>query len=267
MIRPDPQPTRAPRTAFRALSTSLSTSRYLGSVHRLDAGGAGWLHSLGSRNPLELALLRKIILSIRPIVYLLVAGSIIYAGEHEVSLNISGIKNRSFSVGPSASNQFSASPEDAVSLGLRFGFDFAELGSAKVIAQTTIHSEYTTEYHFTQNGFYYREGTGKYKNEGISIGLNARWQNLVEYGIGAEVRYEHLTLTDNDSTTVGQYRPWISFYTGRAFEGRSYKPFFGIEAAMPLTHSSSLNAAQDPKVFLRGISPKFEITLVFGFRK
>ena len=206
-------------------------------------------------------------MSIRSIALLLVTGSIIYAGEHDVSLNISGIKSRSFSTGPSASNQFSASPEDAVSLGLRFGFNFAELGSAKVIAQATIHAEYTTEYHFTQSGFYYREGTGKYKNEGISVGLNARWQNLIEYGVGTEVRYERLTLANYDSTTVGQYRPWINFYSGRTFEGRSYKPFFGIEAAIPLTHSNSLNADQDPKEFLKGISPKFEITLVIGIRK
>lgn len=206
-------------------------------------------------------------MSIRAIAILLVTGATIYAGEHDVSLNISGIKNRDFTVGPSVDNQFSASPDDAVSLSLRFGFDLVELGSAKVNAQTTIHSEYTTKYSFTQTGFYYREGTGKFKNEGISVGLNTRWQSLIEYGVGTEIRYEHLTLVDQMSTKVGQYRPWINFYSGHIFKARSYKPFLGVEMAMPLTHLNSQNAAQDPKELLKNLSPKFEISLIIGIRK
>jgi hypothetical protein len=152
-------------------------------------------------------------------------------------------------------------------MGLRFGFGLTEIGSAKLIAQATVHSEYTTEFQFTDNSFFYREGTGKYKNEGMSIGLNARWQRLLEYGIGTEVRYERLTLTNEDSTKVGQYRPWVNFYSGRVFEGRGYRPFIGLELALPLTHSNSSNAAHDPTELLRGVSPKFEITLLVGIRK
>ena len=206
-------------------------------------------------------------MGIRSIVYLLIVSSIVYASDHEVSLNISGVSGRSFSSATTTGSQLSVSPKDAVSLGVRFGLTLTELGSAKVIAQTTIHSEYTTDYHFTDNSFYFREGTGKYKNEGISLGLNVRWQNFIEYGIGTEVRYEHLTLTNLDSTKVGQYRPWINFYAGHAFGGWSYTPFFGMEAALPLTHSSSLNAAQDPEELLKSMSPKFELTLVIGIRK
>jgi hypothetical protein len=145
------------------------------------------------------------------------------------------------------------------------------------VGQVTIHAEHATRYDFTENaGSAYRQGTGKYKNEGISLGLQSRWRQLLEYGIGGEIRYEHLTLDNAEPVSTGQYRPWLNLYLGRSFKGTRFTPFFGIEVAAPLTRSSHIGletdtrsgaTRNDPKDFLKTLSPKWEISFVIGMRR
>jgi hypothetical protein len=142
------------------------------------------------------------------------------------------------------------------------------------VGQVNIHAEYSAQYDFTETRFFYREGTGKYKNEGISLGLQSRWRRFLEYGIGGEVRYERLTLANSEPISTGQYRPWLNLYLGRSFKSQRFTPFFGIEVAAPLTRSSHIGlitdsgaTTSDPKDFLKNMSPKMEISFGIGVRR
>ena len=198
----------------------------------------------------------------------------LYSGEAEVSVNVSATKGRSHTTTTDTGSKITASPKDATTLNLRFGSAFTNVGSAELLGQVTIHSEYSTKYEFTENGGFYREGTGKFKNEGIGLGVQARWRQVLEYAIGGEVRYEHLTLANAEPISTSQVRPWLNLYLGRSFKRQNFTPFFGIEVAVPLTKSSHIGSSTnfggttvDPKDFLKSMSPKFEISLVIGMRR
>jgi len=210
----------------------------------------------------------------RWLVFSFVASCMLHSGESEVSVNVSTVKGRNNTTTTDAGSLLSVSPKDATSLSLRFGSVFTKVGAAELVGQVTIHAEYSTQYDFTESRFSYREGSGKYKNEGISLGLQSRWRHFLEYGIGGEVRYEHLTLANPEPISTGQYRPWLSLYLGRSFRGPGFTPFFGIEVAAPLTKSSHIGlttdtgaTTNDPKDFLKNMSPKMEISFVIGMRR
>jgi len=215
----------------------------------------------------------------RTMILSLVVSGMLCSAEPEVSLNLSRSQGRSYTTTAVPGWKVSASPDDATSLNLRFGAAFTNVGAAELVGQVTIHSEVTTTFGLIEDrGSIYREGGGKFKNEGLSLGLQTRWRQALEFGFGGEVRYEHLTLVGPDAISTGQYRPWLNAYLGRSFRMRRFTSFLGIEVAAPLTRTSKIGlvtvvdsnhveTALDPKDVMKSMSPRFEWSLVLGLRK
>ena len=107
------------------------------------------------------------------------------------------------------------------------------------------------------------------------VGAAVSWNLPVRLGVGLEYRSEKITLGDpsqpqfdNTGTTYG--RPWLRGEATYAFNTGAAKPFIGIDAAFPLTSSSTITAADfsTPNIdnINKGVAPKAEYGIYAGIR-
>jgi hypothetical protein len=169
---------------------------------------------------------------------------------------------KSFSVtNPLTSNGLSGSCDSKTVFVARVGYAVADLGPGLLQLTAGFQPKATTP--LTVHNAFLGAQTSDYTTSHASIGAMFQVKATVAAGIGLEYRFENLSTPGVDSSYD---RPWLRANLGMAFPTPSLKPFFGLEAAFPLT-SYTLNASTARiDDIQKAVAPKGQLGLYAGIR-
>ena len=147
----------------------------------------------------------------------------------------------------------------------RFGFSVVDLGPALLQLTAGFQPEVKSTTKASLGGSPYVD-IGTFKENHWSAGAMFNFKALVAVGAGLEFRSERLSGDlggASDSTTYN--RVWVRLNAGYAIPTPVVKPFFGVEAAFPLS-SKSLEVTSSNSDALKSLAPKSQIGVYAGIR-
>jgi hypothetical protein len=145
----------------------------------------------------------------------------------------------------------------------RFGFSVVDLGPALLQLTAGFQPEVKSTTKASLGGSPY---IGTFKENHWSAGAMLNFKALVALGAGLEFRSERLSGDldgASDSTTYN--RVWVRLNAGYAIPTPVVKPFFGVEAAFPLSNKS-LEVTSTNSDALKSLAPKSQIGVYAGIR-
>lgn len=122
------------------------------------------------------------------------------------------------------------------------------------------------------------ERVGRFTSEHQALGAALTWRQVVDLGLGLQVRFEKqalVPLEEGDTWSARQTRPWLTASAGHSFQAAGrVKPFVALVAALPLTSQSKptgiatteAEAVANQEKLVKSMAPKFEVAVQVGLR-
>ena len=138
----------------------------------------------------------------------LAASSLLSAGGQELDLMVSRMATKDV---PS-SNLTWFRPVQLTAYSLRYGYDLADFGRTCLQVQAAYQARVSADIpHENHRMYYFVMPTSHYTQDAWAIGLQAQWRHGVQFGLGPELRWDHLV---NDGAPTTQVRPWLNARVG-----------------------------------------------------
>ena len=200
------------------------------------------------------------------IIFLLIAGGTpLLAQSYEVGLFLGQQQYPSPHVDVAPGSTLQMEADSKTVWGLRFGAAVFDLGPALLQLTAGFQPEAKSDLKGSLGGSA-AVVVGDFKQQHWSVGAMATFKAVVAVGVGVELRSEKLSGTlggTPDSTTYS--RAWVRANAGYAIPSPLFKPFFGIEAAFPLTTTKlTLNASNAEG--LKSLAAKSQFGVYAGIR-
>ena len=202
----------------------------------------------------------------KTILFLLIAGTVPgLAQSYEVGLFLGQQQYPSPHVDVVPGTTLQMEADSKTVWGLRVGASVFDMGPALLQVTAGFQPDAKSDVKGTLGGSS-AVVVGDFKQQHWSAGAMATFKAVVAVGVGVEFRSEKLTGTLGgipDSTTYN--RAWARINAGYAIPSPIFKPFFGVEAAFPLTTTTlTLNASSAEA--LKALAAKNQFGVYAGLR-